>query len=113
MSISIILLVYFFKVRTVTDPEKWPILPETIKSEEQPETIVASTGDSPVEKSVNPEPTITTVVEPEPVKVEVTKTETAKVETAKPKSTKNESTKSEGLQNLSCTFAFLKVIPFF
>ncbi|KAK4019727.1 hypothetical protein OUZ56_001736 [Daphnia magna] len=83
------------KVRTVNDPEKWPILPETIKSEEQPETIMTSTGGSLEEKSVNTDTANSTMPEPEPAKVEVIKTDTMKVGPAKSKSPKNGPTKSE------------------
>lgn len=96
------------KVRTVNDPEKWPILPETIKSEEQPETIMTSTGGSLEEKSVNTDTANSTMPEPEPAKVEVIKTDTMKVGPAKSKSPKNGPTKSEGLQSLAVQSRFIK-----
>lgn len=87
----------FKKVRTINDPEKWPILPETVKNEEpQQETTPASAGESHIEKPVNIETTKTTTAEP--AKVEVTTTEATKIEPTKTKPTKIESTKSEGLQ---------------
>ncbi len=87
----------FKKVRTINFPEKWPILPETVKNEEpQQETTPASAGESHIEKPVNIETTKTTTAEP--AKVEVTTTEATKIEPTKTKPTKIESTKSEGLQ---------------
>ncbi|EFX64864.1 hypothetical protein DAPPUDRAFT_304229 [Daphnia pulex] len=86
------------KVRTINDPEKWPILPETVKNEEpQQETTPASAGESHIEKPVNIETTKTTTAEP--AKVEVTTTEATKIEPTKTKPTKIESTKSEVTNN--------------
>lgn len=85
------------QVRTVADPEKWPILPEMTKSEEQQETTI-STGESHVEKTVNSEPT-TAPTKQESTKPS-TKSDTTKSEPSKTKptkSTKKESTKPEGL----------------
>ena len=77
-------------MRTINDPEKWPILPEMIKSEEQPET--AATGESHVEKSVNTESPTNAPAEPESTKLMSTKTEPAKTNP-----TKNETTKPESM----------------
>ena len=95
---SIPLIIHFQKVRTINDPEKWPILPETAKIEEhQPETTTAEpVGESHTEKPVNIETVNTTNAEPA-AKAETT-IEAPKIEPAKPKPAKIESTKSEGLQ---------------